>query len=157
MKRARSTHLLTWASAVTLAAITLTVLGGLAVGQDPASAKQPSAERPAAEKPAETPVPEESAPKKTKEFRPRLPSYYGRVVDQKQRERIYGIQREYHPKIEDLRAQLAALIAERDEKIAGVLTPEQRKEVERLQAEARAKRSGAKGAKQGSTAKPSGH
>lgn len=155
MKRARSTHALTWASAVMLAAIALTVLGGLAVGQDPPAAKQPSAERPAAEKPAETPVPEESAAKKAKGFRPRLPSYYTRVVDRKQREQIYEIQREYYPKIEDLKAQLAALIAERDEKIAGVLTPEQRKDVEKLQAEARAKRSGAKAAKEGSTAKPS--
>ena len=40
----------------------------------------------------------------------------------------------------DLKAQLAALTKARDEKVAAVLTPEQRKKVEDLTAAAKAKR-----------------
>jgi len=70
----------------------------------------------------------------------RLPPYYGQVVSPEQRKQIYAIQDEYGPKIDALRKQLEALISERDAKIADVLTEEQRKEVARLQEEARAKR-----------------
>lgn len=77
---------------------------------------------------------------KKKEFRGRLPAYYARVVDKKQREAIYAIQKEYNPRIKALKAELATLTSERDEKLATLLTPEQLKEVEQLKAAAKAKR-----------------
>jgi hypothetical protein len=60
----------------------------------------------------------------------RLPPRYAAVVDEKQREEIYKIQEEYQPKIELIENQLKALKKERDQKIAAVLTAEQRKQVE---------------------------
>lgn len=74
----------------------------------------------------------------------RLPPYYAQVVDAQKRKAIYAIQEEYGPKIDALQAQLEALIRERDEKIASLLTEEQRKQVERLREEAKAKRAAAK-------------
>jgi hypothetical protein len=136
-----------WAG-LALLAIVVVVGGGLAVGQGPPSAKQPSAKQPAAETPAEKPVPEESALNAKKQFRPRLPNYYGHVVSEKQRKEIYEIQREYFPKIEALKAELAALTAERDEKVAAVLSPEQLKQVEKFRAEAESKRKGGKAGKE---------
>jgi hypothetical protein len=99
----------------------------------------------APETPAETPAPE--AAREKKKIRVRLPNYYGRVVDSEQREKIYAIQREYAPKIEALEAQLAALEAERDERVEGVLTAEQLAKVKELRAEAKAKRARARAAK----------
>jgi Spy/CpxP family protein refolding chaperone len=93
-------------------------------------------DEPADAKPAEA--------KKEKRFRGRLPAYYRHVVDQKQRETIYKIQEEYEPKIAALRAQLEAIMKERNEKVAAVLTPEQLKKVEELGAAAKAKREKAK-------------
>ena len=140
MTRERWMQQLPWAG-LALLVIVVVVGSGLAAGQDPASAKQPSAKQPAAESPAEKPVPEKSGvPVIKRVFRPRLPNYYGRVVSEKQRKEVYEIQKAYFPKIEALEAQLAALIAERDEKVAGVLTPEQLEQVEKIRAEAKAKR-----------------
>ncbi len=68
--------------------------------------------------------------KKTRKFRGRLPAYFAKVVDDEQRKAIYAIQKEYKPKINELKAQLAALTKERDEKILAELTPEQRGKVE---------------------------
>jgi hypothetical protein len=66
----------------------------------------------------------------SKKLRGRLPPYYRSVVTDQQREQIYGIQEEYKSKIEALEVQLKALTKERKDKIAAVLTPEQRKLVE---------------------------
>ncbi|MGQ9564282.1 MAG: hypothetical protein ACUVQG_13450 [Thermogutta sp.] len=74
------------------------------------------------------------------EFRPRLPMYYARVVTEEQRQKIYAIQREYYPKIAALRKQLEDLIAEQNAKIEAVLTPEQKSELDKIRAEAAAKR-----------------
>jgi hypothetical protein len=156
MPRAHSTRVLVWAC-LALVAVAVAVWGGLAIAQQPSSAGAGSAAAPRtagsagsrAEAPAETPVPEDAKPKK-KEFRGRLPAYYSRVVDEKQRQKIYAIQREYAPKIDALKAQLAALTAERDEKVVAVLTPEQLKTIQQLKAEAEAKRAAAKAAKSGS-------
>ena len=52
------------------------------------------------------------------------------------------IQEEYKPKIDAARAQLDALVKEQNEKIAAVLTPEQKKKVE--EAAANVKEKGAK-------------
>jgi hypothetical protein len=153
MEKARSIRVLAW-TCVAAAAVGVAVAGRLAAGEQASAAEQPSAEqsvpatltRLAPEAPAETPVPEKAKSKK-REFRGRLPNYYNRVVDQEQREKIYAIQREYAPKIDALKAQLAALVEERDEKVEAVLTPEQLKTVEELQAEAKAKRARARAAK----------
>jgi hypothetical protein len=123
--------------------VALAVAGGLAVGQQPASAAAATAVESSAETPAETPVPEDAKTKK-REFRGRLPAYYGQVVDEKQRKKIYEIQREYAPKINALKTQLAELTAERDKSVAAVLTPEQLATVEKLKTEAKAKRAQAR-------------
>jgi hypothetical protein len=60
----------------------------------------------------------------------RLPKYYKDVVSQKQRDKIYEIQGEYKPKIDVLKAQLDALNKEMNEKIASVLTAEQKKKID---------------------------
>jgi hypothetical protein len=77
--------------------------------------------------------------KKTLAKRGRLPAHYAKVVTDEQREKIYGIQAEYAPKITALETQLKALKAERDEKIKAVLTPQQQKQVEEAKAKARKK------------------
>jgi hypothetical protein len=86
----------------------------------------------------------EKAEVKKKEFRGRLPAYYNRVVDDAQRKKIYAIQGEFAPKIDALKAQLAALTEERNKQVDAVLSPEQLKAVEDLKAEAKAKRDKAK-------------
>jgi len=93
----------------------------------------------------ESEAPAKAAPaEKAKEFRGRLPAYYGTVVDEKQRQAIYDIQKEYHARIAALKAQLEALIKQRDEKIDAVLTPEQLQKIEEAKAAAKAKRAAAK-------------
>ena len=87
--------------------------------------------------PSETAAPQ-------KKFRGRLPAHYRTVVDEKQREAIYAIQKEYWTRIEALKAQLAALTKQRDEKVTAVLTPEQLKQVEAKATAAKAERSKAK-------------
>ena len=86
---------------------------------------------------AQSPAPK---PKESKNLYRRLPPYYAQVVKPEQRKEIYAIQEQYGPKIDALRAQLEALIQERDKKIEAVLTEAQRQEVERLREEAKAKR-----------------
>jgi hypothetical protein len=83
--------------------------------------------------------------KKAKAPRGRLPAYYGQVVDDVQREKIYSIQKEYQPKIDELKAQLSQLLQERNEKILGVLSPEQQKKIqEARETAAKARRSSKK-------------
>ncbi len=62
----------------------------------------------------------------------RLPAYYGQIVDEGQRQRIYQIQANYHPQIESLLAQVEALTVKRDEEIRAVLSPEQRQRLDTL-------------------------
>jgi len=101
-----------------MASLAIALSGGLALGQETA---------------AETPTPQ-------KKFQGRLPAYYRTVVDEKQRQAIYAIQKEYWTQIEALKAQLEAMTKQRDEKIAAVLTPEQRKQIEATATAAKAKR-----------------
>ncbi len=86
------------------------------------------------------PASDAPAPAKKAVFRRRLPNFFSRVVDTKQREAIYKVQKEYFTKMAVLKAQLDAMAAQRDKKIAAVLSPEQLKEVEKLRADAQAKR-----------------
>lgn len=77
-------------------------------------------------------------------LRGRLPAHYGKVVTEEQRTAIYKIQEEYRPKIEALKAQLEAIEKQRDEKIAAVLTPEQKKQIEQAITQGKEKRAAAK-------------
>lgn len=71
----------------------------------------------------------------------RLPRYYDQVAPtDEQREKIDKIQEEYAPKIAKLQAELKALRQERDEKIAAVLTPEQKKQLEEAKTKAKAEK-----------------
>jgi hypothetical protein len=83
---------------------------------------------PAEKKAAKTPAPKRATN--------RLPTYYAQVVDNQQRAKIVAIQEDYAGKIEPLQRQIDALVKERDEKAAAVLTPEQRKRVDELRAAA---------------------
>lgn len=86
---------------------------------------------------------EKSAPQKApkkRQFRGRLPAYFGEVVDEKQRQHIYDIQLEYHPRIQVLKSQLKALLAERDAEIRDVITDAQWEKIEQLRREAKQKR-----------------
>jgi Spy/CpxP family protein refolding chaperone len=87
---------------------------------------------------------------KTKRSGRHLPTYYGSVIDDQQRSKIYAIQDEYAPKINALKEQLDALTTERDTKVSAVLTAEQRAKVEAKKAEAKANRA-AKAASRQST------
>jgi Spy/CpxP family protein refolding chaperone len=63
-----------------------------------------------------------------------LPKHYAQVVTDEQREKIHKIQDEYDPQIAELKAKLKALTKERDDKIAAVLTPEQKKQIDEAKA-----------------------
>jgi len=93
------------------------------------------------------------AAKKAKKPSGRLPNYYKDVVSRQQREQIYAIQAEYREKIAALKAQLAAMTKEQNEKIAAVLSAEQIEKVEQLKAEAAAKRKKAAAEKKPATEK----
>lgn len=88
-----------------------------------------------------------AAPAKTRANpRGRLPTYYGKVVDPIQKEKIYKIQQSYEPKIADLNAQLQALRDKRDAEIDAVLTAEQRQKVAQYRADAKKQRAAKAGA-----------
>ena len=76
---------------------------------------------------------------KTTRPKGRLPAYYGQVVTEEQRQKIYEIQEQYSTKINAMEERLRALKNERDEKVAAVLTAEQKKKVEEAGAKARQK------------------
>ena len=73
-----------------------------------------------------------------------LPAHYAPVVSEEQKQQIHKIQEEYTPQIDALNEQIKALKKERDEKIAAVLTPEQKKQIDDAKAAAKAKRKAAK-------------
>ncbi|REK15832.1 MAG: hypothetical protein DWQ37_08420 [Planctomycetota bacterium] len=83
--------------------------------------------------------PEEAAPKATARSQ-RLPNHYSGVVSDEQRDKIYAVQKEFESRIEEKKAELRAIVAERDKAIESILSPEQLQVVERLRAEAAAKR-----------------
>jgi hypothetical protein len=72
--------------------------------------------------------------------RSRLPNHYAKVVTEEQRSKISAIQEEYAPQIDKLRDELEALVEKRNAAVEKVLTPAQRKEVEKLRAESQARR-----------------
>lgn len=84
---------------------------------------------------------EETAEERLKRFRGRLPNYFGRVIDESQREQIYELQARFNEQIDSLEMQIADLTKERNELVEKVLTPEQLAEVNRMREEAKARRS----------------
>lgn len=107
-------------------ALTLSLFQQLTLGED------------AAAKPAAKPTVKARA-----KLRGRLPAHFGKIVDPQQKEQIYGIQREYAPKIEALRAELQALLAKRDADVENVLTAEQKEKLAEFRAAAASKRGAA--------------
>lgn len=93
---------------------------------------------------ADTSKPAKSAASKTEERestrRKPLPAYYGQIgVNDEQRQQLYSIQDSYEVKLEKLREELKALIAERDAKLEAVLTPGQKSRLKELREAARRK------------------
>lgn len=84
-------------------------------------------------------------PKERKRLRVRLPTYYGRVVTDVQRDRIYEIQATFNSQILKLKDQLETLTAKRDSEVEKVLSDEQRAKVASLWKERRAARDGSSG------------
>ena len=76
----------------------------------------------------------------TKKVRRRLPAHFAALVSQKQRATIYQLQADYAEQMGKLRAQLDALIVNRDREIDGVLDPEQMAEVNKKRIAAEEKR-----------------
>ncbi len=124
----------------------LAIVAALAMSSGRVASAQDAAPAAAAEKPAAAPAKKARAGQ--------LPPYYGEVVDDAQRQKIYAIQAEFNAQIKALQAKLDALKKERDDKIAAVLTPEQRKQVDDLRAVAKAKRDSKKTAKEKAPRRP---
>lgn len=71
----------------------------------------------------------------------RLPRYFGKVVDDNQRQRIYEIQAEYRQKVTALQQQLDQAKAAELEAIEGVLQPGQLEQLKKLRSAAQMQRS----------------
>ena len=84
--------------------------------------------------------PDKPAAKEPKKPRGRLPAYYGKIVDQKQRKEIYLIQAKFAEQIDKLKLQLQELASQRDTEVEKVLTDDQRAELARMKSERRARR-----------------
>jgi hypothetical protein len=93
--------------------------------------------------PATGDKPATAAKKERADPRGPLPAYYRNVIDGAQREKAYKIFDEYEPKIDELKAQLKALVAKRDAEVEALLTAEQKSRIKELAAEAKAKRDAA--------------
>lgn len=72
--------------------------------------------------------------------RGRLPPYYGKVVTEEQRKKIFMIQEKYRPRIAAAKAQLEALVQEEKATISAVLSEQQKKQIEAARAAAYKKR-----------------
>lgn len=76
----------------------------------------------------------------TKKPRGPLPTYFGQIgASDQQREELYKVQDEYEARLEALRQQLKALIAERDAKMESLLTPGQKLRLDELRQAAQKK------------------
>ena len=84
--------------------------------------------------------PSSAKPKTRKKSRGRLPAYYAKVVNQKQREDIYEVQARYATMIADLQKQIDELASKRDQEVQAVLSDSQLAEIQKLKDEAKARR-----------------
>ncbi|MFO7905129.1 MAG: hypothetical protein ACQESR_26275 [Planctomycetota bacterium] len=126
-------------SGVFLAALLATPI----VGQDKAAKE--GADPPKKVEPKSPSTPSIDDPKERKRLRLRLPTYYGRVVTEAQREEIYGIQAKYNSSILKLKEELESLSAKRDSEVKAVLSEEQRAEVAQYWETRRGRGKGASG------------
>ncbi len=69
-----------------------------------------------------------------------LPAYYGDVVSEEQREKIYSIQAKYADQIKDLNDQLEALRGKQTKEIEAVLSAEQKAKIDAAREAAAAKK-----------------
>lgn len=120
------------------------------LAQDTSSQEVATVTAPAAEAPAPAATTETQAAAPTAAAAPtteketarkpnyrRLPLYFPLIINKQQRSEVYRIQEEYGKQIADLEAQLRVLRNERDEKVMGILTPEQRQQYDDLKAKAK--------------------
>lgn len=127
------------AATVALWAMAALVAMGLVAGpvngvaQEPASPASGAAAKDSA-------TPEAGTPKRRSEPRGRLPAYYGEVIDNQQREKIYDIQSRILAQIGQLQQQIAQLEQQRDAEVVAVLTAEQAAKVKELTEAAKTKR-----------------
>ena len=70
----------------------------------------------------------------------RLPAYYKDIVDNKQKETIYGIQADYKAKIDALQEQIDKLTADRDAAVENVLSAAQKTKLKAAKEAAAAKK-----------------
>ena len=127
-----------WLASLLLAAVGWTAGIGRAADATPAKdSPQPSTQT---TPPSTVPKTADSADTGKTKLKGRLPAYYSKLVDKDQKQKIYEIDSSFDPKIKDLKKQMEALIAQRDEQIKAVLTPEQQTKLADLIAEAKAKR-----------------
>jgi len=108
-----------------LVAFTASLLGSTLLAQKPAAEAKPTA---AAEK----------KPRRA------LPAYFSAIVTEEQRTRIYGVQDKYEAQIAALAEQIKGLQDKRDTEIESVLSPEQKKLLDKARADAKAKASARK-------------
>lgn len=97
--------------------------------------KKKSQAKPTTSQSPATPARSATEPSARRPPRGRLPAYFSAVVSQKQRLRIYEIQKTYNDKIAAMRLQIHQLLTQRDKEVDSVLTTEQLAQVtERRQA-----------------------
>ena len=69
-----------------------------------------------------------------------MPAHFNKVVNEQQRGKVLTLLKDYEPRIAAKRAELKALVGQRDKAVFSVLTPEQQERVEAYRAESNAKR-----------------
>jgi hypothetical protein len=82
----------------------------------------------------------------TKRFARRLPNFYGEVISDAQRDKVYEIQADYFEPIEMLTLRLERLTAERNAQIEAILSADQKAKVEKLTKESNARRTATRAA-----------
>ena len=98
------------------------------------------ADKPAKKVPSQKTVVAKAAPEKSKaqttkrkKPRGRLPNNYAKIgISKKQREEIYALQAAYASQLDELKKQMAALVAKRDSEVEAVLTDAQKKQLGEL-------------------------
>lgn len=75
---------------------------------------------------------QETTPRKSP--RGRLPAYWNDVVEPKQKDQLYAIQKKYEAQIDELEAQIEALEANREGEMLELLTPDQKEKLHRVRA-----------------------
>ncbi|MBM4001251.1 MAG: hypothetical protein FJ297_17245 [Planctomycetes bacterium] len=123
-----------------LAALTALGIGTALAGSSPVTGRAwaQDEDRPAAKRSSEgeKAAARESEPGsgKAEKAKPRgrLPMFFSRVVDERQRERIYAIQKQFDARIAEMTAQLKDLQSQRDAEILAVLTTAQQEEIAAL-------------------------